>query len=216
MEQQPKKTTGESDGKLIAAIKSGSEDAFEEFVSRYEDMIYGFGMKVCGNTEDARDIMQDTFLKAFRSIKNLKNVEALKGWLYRIATNACLIRRRKGKFEPQRIMSLDELRPSREEISGSVVSKIHLRPDEAMLQKELSEAIKKCILQIPQKYRIVLILRDMEGFSAEDAGKILNLPVSTIKIRLHRARLSFKKYLEKYLRIKKRKKNGKVQAAGKM
>jgi len=201
---------------LIALINQGSEAAFEDFVSRYEDMIFGFGMRVCGNKEDAKDIMQETFLNAFKSIKHLKSAEALKTWLYRIATNACFIKRRRGKFEPDKVLSLNELRPKHDEIFHSAISGIQMQPDEVMIQKELSDAIKKSILSVPPKYSVVLILRDMEGFSAEEAAKILNLPVSTIKIRLHRARLSFKKYLEKHLRRQKGKRNEKVQRSGKM
>jgi len=216
MKKNPGQNLQESDKELIALINQGSEAAFEDFVTKYESMIFGFGMKVCGNTEDAKDIMQETFLKAFRSIKRLKSADALKTWLYRIATNACLIKRRRGKFEPDKVLSLNELRPSKDEISHSFISGIHMQPDEAMIQKELADTIRRSILSVPSKYRVVLILRDMEGFSAEEAARILNLPISTIKIRLHRARLSFKKYLEKQFRRKKGTRNEKVQRPRKM
>lgn len=203
MTQKSAQKIRENDRELIESIKAGSETAFEEFVSKYEDLIYGFGMKVCGNVEDAKDIMQETFLKAFKSMKTLKSAEALKTWLYRIATNACFIKRRRGKFEPDRVLSLNELRPSQEELSHSALSDIQVRPDDAVLKQELSNTIRKCILSIPPKYSIVLILRDMEGLSAEETGRVLNLTIPTVKIRLHRARLAFKKVLEKQLRRKK-------------
>ncbi len=216
MTQKSTQKIQETDQELIKDIKAGSEAAFEKFVSKYEHLIYGFGMKVCGNVEDAKDVMQETFLKAFKSLETLKSADALKTWLYRVATNACFIKRRRGKFEPDRILSLNELRPSQEELSHSVLSDIQTRPDDAVLKQELSNTIRHCILSIPPKYSIVLILRDMEGLSAEETGRVLNLTIPTVKIRLHRARLAFKKVLEKQLRQEKGKKHGKVQRTGKM
>ena len=102
---------------LLQKIQDGDPQAFDEFVNLYGDRIYGFGLRMCGEREDARDIAQETFIKAFESLKALKEPKALKSWLYRVAANACLMKRRKGKFEPKSELSLEDLSlPPREQV----------------------------------------------------------------------------------------------------
>src|SRR5512137_3046068 len=103
---------------LLSRIRADAPGAFDEFVARFGGRIYAFGMKFCGEREDAKDVLQDTLLQAYRSLRELDNPAAMTSWLYRVAANACLMKRRKGKFEPEREISLEELMPRPGEGAG--------------------------------------------------------------------------------------------------
>src|SRR5512140_2322677 len=96
------------DAALLEKIRRDEPGALDAFVAAYGDRIYGFGRRVCGDIEDARDIVQETLLQAYLSLKDLEHPEALRSWLYRVASNACMMKRRKGKYEPARELSLEE------------------------------------------------------------------------------------------------------------
>ena len=184
------------DATLLARIRRDEPGAFEEFVSAYGDRIYGFGRRVCGETEDARDVAQDTLLKAYLSLKGLEHPEALRSWLYRVASNACLMKRRKGKFEPARELSLEELAPRLGEGTGIEIPDPGALPDESLERTRLRERVQAAIGDLPPHYRIVLVMRDMEHLSIEETAEALSLPVTTVKMRLHRARLMVRQRLE--------------------
>jgi len=180
----------DADISLLERIQKNDPAAFDLFVKRYGDRLYGFSMRMCGEREDARDTVQETLLQAFRSLKSLKEPKALRSWLYRVASNACLMRRRKGKFEPERELSLEELMPQEGEEASVEI------PEEKLLRDELRLKVREAIRALPPQYRVVLVLRDMEQLSTREAAEALDLPESTIKIRLHRARLGVRKQLE--------------------
>jgi RNA polymerase sigma-70 factor (ECF subfamily) len=184
------------DATLLARIRRDEPGAFEAFVSAYGDRIYGFGRRVCGETEDARDVAQDTLLQAYLSLKGLEHPEALRSWLYRVASNACLMKRRKGKFEPARELSLEELAPRPGEGPGIEIPDPGALPDESLERTRLRERVQAAIGDLPPHYRIVLIMRDMEHLSIEETAEALSLPVTTVKMRLHRARLMVRQRLE--------------------
>lgn len=200
-------TASHSDGDLTAerelleAIGRDDPGAFERFVRDYGDRIFGFGMRVCGEREDARDVVQDTLIQAFRSLKTLKEPRALRSWLYRVAANACLMKRRKGRSGSQREVPLDELKPRLEGgDDGEVLPDFRPLPDEDASRDELHAALRAAIRTLPAHYRIVLVLRDMEELSTHEVTEALGLPASTVKMRLHRARLMVRQELEKWLR----------------
>jgi len=185
----------ERDRQLLARIEADDPTAFDEFVERYGNRIYGFGLRVCGESEDARDVAQDTLLKAFQSLKQLKEPRALKSWLYRVASNACLMKRRKGKFEPQRELSLEELMPASPEDAQAEIPDDANMPDDELARTETRRAVRAAIDELPPHYKIVLVLRDMEQLTTKETADALALPESTIKMRLHRARLMVRKQL---------------------
>ena len=184
------------DATLLARIRRDEPGAFEAFVSAYGDRIYGFGRRVCGETEDARDVAQDTLLQAYLSLKGLEHPEALRSWLYRVASNACLMKRRKGTFEPARELSLEELAPRPGEGPGIEIPDPGALPDESLERTRLRERVQAAIGDLPPHYRIVLVMRDMEHLSIEETAEALSLPVTTVKMRLHRARLMVRQRLE--------------------
>ncbi len=181
---------------LLKDIRKGKPDAFERFLTLVQNTVFSFGMKVCGEVEDARDTMQDTLLKAFRSLPGteLTDASALKVWLYKVAKNSCLTMRRKGKFEPRTVQPLDELLPS----EPAIADWSNL-PIDSLLKGELTETVQTAIRKLPAPYRMVLILRDMEQLSTKETADVLEISEETSKIRLHRARLYLRKELEKAL-----------------
>jgi RNA polymerase sigma-70 factor (ECF subfamily) len=189
-------TDAEADIDLLERIKSDDPAAFELFVERYGDRLYGFSARMCGEREDARDAVQDTLFQAFRSLKSLKEPQALRSWLYRVASNACLMRKRKGKYEPDRELSLEELMPRDPEGAMVDIPDDSGLPEDEVLRDEMRGKVREAIRALPRHYRIVLVLRDMEHFSTREASEVLDLPESTVKMRLHRARLGIRKYLE--------------------
>jgi len=188
----------DEDTELIEAINSGKHELFQELVKRYEQRLYNFGLRMCGDICDAEDLVQDTFLNVFKYLKDFRFETKFKNWLYRIATSTCTKKRRKSKFAPDREISLDDFVPKD---NGSVPTDI---PDWAqlplaqLLNEELSIHLKEAILSLPEKYRLVVVLRDLEGFSTAETAQILNLKPSNVKVRLHRARLFLREKLKGY------------------
>ena len=188
-------TQTETDRELLQLIQGDDPRAFERFVERYGDRIFGFGMRVCGEREDARDVVQDTLLQAFRSLKKLKEPEALKSWLYRVASNACLMKRRRGKFEPKRELSLEQLMPAGAEAAQIEIPDPSAMPDEEVARSEARRAVRTAIEALPPNYRIVLVLRDMEQLSTREVSHALGIAETAVKMRLHRARLMVRQQL---------------------
>ena len=121
-----------------------------------------------------------------------------KNWLYRVATSACLKKKRKSKFAPERELSLSEFLPEDGEALPDEVPQWACAPLENLLNRELSDTLHRNILDLPRKYRLVLVLRDLEGFSTAETAQILGLSPSNIKVRLHRARLFLREQLKDY------------------
>ena len=182
--------TPETDEALLDAVRRDDPAAFERFVERYGRRIYGFGLRVCGEAEDAKDVAQDTLLRAFQSLKDVAEPRALRSWLYRVAANACLMKRRKGKFEPEQELSLDELMPHADE---------RPLPDETASREEIRASLRAAVDELPPHYRIVLVLRDMEELDTHEVAQALDLPESTVEMRLHRGRLLVRQRLAERL-----------------
>jgi RNA polymerase sigma-70 factor (ECF subfamily) len=189
----------ETDRELLDGIRRDAPGAFEEFVRRYGGRIYGFGMRVCGEVEDAKDVAQDTLFQAFRALKDVKEPEALRSWLYRVVSNACLMRRRKGKYEPKQELTLEELMPRGREDAEIEIPDAATLPDDEAARAEIQTAVHAGIRELPPEYRMVLLLRDIEQLSTREVAVALSLTESNVKMRLHRARLMLRKVLAKRL-----------------
>jgi RNA polymerase sigma-70 factor (ECF subfamily) len=188
----------DQDYEIIKAIQAGRIELFAELVQRYERPLYHFGMKMCAESRDAEDVVQETFLNAFKYLKDFRYETKFKNWLYRIATSNCIKKRRKSKFAPDRELSLDEFLPQDEAAVDLQVPAWATLPLDQVLNEELGRTLKQAIVQVPEKYRVVLVLRDIEGFSTEESAQILNLTPANIKVRLHRARLFLREKLKTY------------------
>lgn len=181
---------------LVNELRKGN-DVFEQLLSALQQTVYSFGLKVCGQVEDAQDTMQETLLTAFQSLPNLdfRNGRALKVWLYKVAKNACLMKRRKSKFEPGTSLSLDALIDGSGSVGAQIADGAEL-PLEHVLQAERKGLLRDAVLKLPERYRVVLVLRDMEQLSTEEVSDVLALKPETVKVRLHRARQSLRRELE--------------------
>ena len=193
-----RKKIKDKDFELIKAINSGQFDRFPDLVKRYEQKLYNFSMRMCRDGADAEDTVQETFLNVFRYLKNFRYETKFKNWLYRVAASTCIKKRRKSKFAPKRELSLDEFFPQEEAEVHDQVPKWAQMPLDKLLNDELLEKINEGILSLPEKYRLVIVLRDIEGFSTAETAQILNLSDANVKVRLHRARLFLRDKLKGY------------------
>ncbi|MCC2640712.1 MAG: putative polymerase sigma-E factor (Sigma-24) [Nitrospira sp.] len=177
------------------ASPASTSPTFDQLYRDHVDVIYRFAYRLCGETEAAKDVVQETFLNAYRAYDRFRGDARVSTWLYAIASHACLRMRRKRKGEPDRELSLEEFVPTSEGEYSLQVPMEGLSPQEALENKELRQILDHAIEKLPRKYRMVLVLRDMEGLSAKEVGSIVGLNERAVKSRLHRARLFVRKEL---------------------
>lgn len=188
-----------NDAQLLDAIRTEAPGAFDAFVERYGRRLMAFGMRMCRQREDAEDVFQDTLLKAYKSLQGLREPAALKTWLYRVAANQCRMKRR--KEAPGRELALEDLGPPGWELDGgdgapAAVPDWSRLPDAVAQRTEVRQALESALEELPQDYRMVVLLRDLEGLSTQEAADALGLGLSAVKMRLHRGRLALRKSLE--------------------
>ena len=193
-----RKKIKDNDTELIQAINSGQFDLFHDLVKRYEQKLYNFSLRMCRDPSDAEDMVQETFLNVFRYLKDFRYETKFKNWLYRIAASTCIKKRRKSKFAPERELSLEEFVPKDEAEAQAQVPSWASLPLDQLLNEELADMINQAILSLPEKYRLVIVLRDIEGFSTAETAQILGLSAANVKVRLHRARLFLREKLKGY------------------
>jgi RNA polymerase sigma-70 factor (ECF subfamily) len=158
---------------------------------------------MCGHREDAEEVAQETLLKVFENGEQLREPEKIRSWVFRIAKNACLMKRRKSTFAPARELSLDEFMPSKQGDGDRVRMEIadwSALPEGKALQSEMRELLEKAIRELPEAYRSVILLRDIEELSTQETAQILEVSTDVVKTRLHRARLAIRQKLDDYLR----------------
>ena len=193
--EKPKVT--DQDTELILKIKSGQTELFETLLGRYETRLYNFGLRMCRNRTDAEDLVQETFINIFKYLDGFRMESKFKNWAYKIAASVCMKIKKKNKV-PERDLSLEDILPkTKKEVSGKIPAWAN-QPVHALMNKEMSEEIKKEIDKLPPNYRIILVLRDMEGFSTNEVAEIINISKSNVKVRLHRARSFLREGLRSY------------------
>ncbi len=189
--------TNLTDHDLIAEFKSGSMEAMEKIVGRYEDRIFTFGLKMCGHLQDAEDIAQETFLNAFRYLKDFRGETKLKNWLFMIAARACIRKRRKKKCEPDHEISLDSFIHEDGSDGKYEIPDWSDNPSDNVMRAELKKIIDAAVQTLPHKYRLVFNLRDIGGFTTKETAEILGISTQSVKTRLHRARLFLREEISK-------------------
>lgn len=168
---------------------------FDTLYKDHVDLMYRFAHRLCGEPETAKDLVQETFLNAYRGIDRFRGDAQISTWLYTIASRACLRMRRRRKGAPERELSLEEFIPTSDGEFRLQIPIDGLSPEEALQNKQLRHALDDAINQLPKKYKMVLVLRDMEGLSAKEVGAVMGLNERAVKSRLHRARLFVRRQL---------------------
>lgn len=189
-----------NDATLLLGMQAGDDGAFEDCLRLYCNRMLATARRILKNEEEAKDAVQDAFLSAFKSIGEFEGRSQLGTWLCRIVVNAALGRLRAMKRHPER--SIDELLPR------FAADEHHLEPpvpwketpDSSIQKAETRELVQRCIDQLPESYRIVLLLRDIEGVATDEAAKLLDTSVAVVKTRLHRARQALRTLLDPHFR----------------
>lgn len=180
---------------LIRRAQNGDKRAFGKLIRKYEQLVYSFAFKICRDKEKADEVLQETFVNAYKGLKSFSGKSKFSTWLYRIVTNNCLMMHRKKSREP--VISLDDTNF----YQGTNELQISYRgetPSDSVFNKELKKILDDAIKKLPVDYRIVFVMRDVEGLSTEEVGKALKLSTPAVKSRLHRARLFLRNELNKY------------------
>jgi RNA polymerase sigma-70 factor (ECF subfamily) len=172
-----------TDTELLDAARTGDDEALEALLARHEQKVFRFGLRMCGNEEDARDVLQETLLAAFRGVRQFRGEAQLSTWLYQVARSFCTKARRRGAGEPAQHESL-------EGVAARAVSVPASGPDERAHAREMARVIQEALLALPESQREVVLLRDVEGLAAEEAAEVVGIEVPALKSRLHRARIA--------------------------
>jgi RNA polymerase sigma-70 factor (ECF subfamily) len=190
----------EDDRAHVARHKAGEGDANEEAVRVYSSRLLAVTRRILGNDEEARDALQDTFLSAFRSIARFEGDSRLSTWLHRIAVNAALMKVRTRKRKPER--SIEELLPAYREDGHHAEGFVSWEPpvDVAMEIAHNRALVRACIAELPDQYRVVMMLRDIEDVDTVDVAAMLGISPNAVKIRLHRARQALRTLLAPHFR----------------
>ena len=193
----------ETEVELARKLIAGEPEAFDRFVEHFRTKIFHYSWLMCGQREDAEEVAQETLLKVFENFEDLREPERVRPWVFRIAKNACLMKRRKSVFAPSQELSLDDFIPAMDHEGGHAKLQIadwSRLPDRQVLQSELKQVLDRAIGALPVNYRSVILLRDVEELSTAETAQILDLTEDVVKTRLHRARLAVRQTLDEYLR----------------
>jgi len=193
----------ETEIELARKLIAGEAEAFDRFVEHFRTKICHYSWLMCGQREDAEEVAQETLLKVFENFEDLREPQLVRPWVFRIAKNACLMKRRKSVFAPSQELSLDDFLPAMDHEGGHAKLQIadwSRLPDRQVLQSELKQVLDRAIGALPENYRSVMLLRDVEELSTAETAQILDLTEDVVKTRLHRARLAVRQKLDEYLR----------------
>lgn len=179
-EAAPRPTTGHGPARdeleLLAAARAGDRQALEALLSRVQPQVYRFGRRMCGDPQDAEDVLQETLLALARGVREVRGTSSLSTWLYTVARRFCLKKRRRRAMVPG-----GEAAELPDPAAGS---------EESLAGQEVAQALERAIRALPPSHREVLVLRDVEGLSAPEVGEILGISAQAVKSRLHRARVA--------------------------
>lgn len=182
---------------LVHRAKAGDLPAFSELVSRHERKIFRLTQHITGNREDAEDALQDSFLKAYTKLGQFQEGSQFYTWLVRIAVNESLMRLRKRRNTPPTV-SIDEPLESEDGFIPREIGQWDDNPEDRFAQQEVQEIVDRELKTMPDIFRTVLVLRDLEQISTEETARILDITVPAVKSRLLRARLQLREKLSKY------------------
>src|SRR5436305_5123791 len=181
---------------LVNAAKAGDVGAFEELIRRYDRNVFRIAQHITQNREDAEDVVQDAFFKAYSNLAQFQGQSKFYTWLVRIAVNEALMKLRRRK--PERTVSLDEEIKTEDDSVPREVADWSPNPEQMYNQAELRDILTRTIQGLPPGFRTVFVLRDVEGLSTEETAQALELSIPAVKSRLLRARLQLRERLSRF------------------
>jgi RNA polymerase sigma-70 factor (ECF subfamily) len=184
---------------LVESLQRGDEASYEVLVRRYGGAMLAVARRLLRNEDDAREVVQDAFLQAFRAIAHFREEARLSTWLHRIVVNAALMRQRSASRRPE--VALDDLLPHFAG-DGHHMEPIQPLPESAerlLASAETRAQVRACVAQLPEQYRAVVVLRDLEELSTAEVAQVLGISENAVKIRLHRARQALRTLLVRVL-----------------
>jgi RNA polymerase sigma-70 factor (ECF subfamily) len=183
---------------VVEECKAGNEKAFAEIVLHYQKKVFNIAYRMLGNMEEAKDLAQEVFISVFESIKSLREEVKFDAWLTQVTLNHC--RNRWKYLKRRRYFNSDSLDDPLETEGGAIPKPIYDpsgNPETFYEKKVIQQIVQRALLKLKEDQRELIVLRDLQGFSYEEIGKIFGLPEGTIKSRLHRARVDLKEILER-------------------
>jgi RNA polymerase sigma-70 factor (ECF subfamily) len=196
----PIQTTAVPTDPLVARLRAGEEAAFEELVRTYSGRLLAISRRILSSPEDARDVVQETFLAAFQSLDRFRGDSKLLTWLSRIAVNHSLMKLRTRRRKPENPIDdlLPTFLPDGHQVRSSARWDVSIDTD--VERREVFGLVRSAIDELPENYRTVLLLRDIEELTTEEAAEMLGITSNTVKVRLHRARQALRTLLEPHFR----------------
>jgi RNA polymerase sigma-70 factor (ECF subfamily) len=193
--EMAEKTLEVSDAQLVDSFRAGDKNSFVELLNRYSEKVHNLSIRITRSEEDAEEVLQDVFVTVYNKINKFEGKSAFSSWLYRITVNTSFMKLRKRKQNSA--ISMEEVSP------GVRENWVGVRSDSSDVnyicsRHELREELEKAIAKLPEEYRVIFVLRDVDGLSNQEVGEILNLSVPAVKSRLHRSRLMLRKRLQKF------------------
>jgi len=179
-----------SDAEYVRRIQRGETESFEILVRRHEKAIFNLVYRMLGDYDDAAETAQEAFLSAYRAIGQFRGDANFSTWLYRIALNHATTRRKSTNTRQHRLVPLD---------GTELVSDVELGPAESLEKKEVRERVQRALNELEPEDAMIILLRDLQDIAYEDVARVLNIPVGTVKSRLHRARQALKARLAAYV-----------------
>ena len=192
--------TAAADALLLARLRAEDASAYDDLVRTYSPRMLAVTRRILNSEDDAKDAVQDAFLSAFRGLENFEGGSLISTWLHRIAVNAALMKLRTRRRKPER--SIETLLPAYLEDGHHAENfqEWNLPVDKAMMRAEMRAMVRKCIGELPENYRTVLILRDIEELDTDETAERLGMTPNAVKIRLHRARQALRTLLDPHFR----------------
>lgn len=188
-----------ADTVLASTHQNDDCEAFDEIVARYKDGIYNYIWRMVSNRDDAEDLAQEVFVRAFASMKSFRRESNIRTWLYRIATNLCIDKYRRSSVEKQLITPLMQSGDCNEDAKPLDVPDMTYDPERTYDRTELQAEVQRALSKLPDKLRSVIILYDIEGMSYEEIAETVSCPIGTVKSRIFNARAQLRKLLKPYI-----------------
>lgn len=190
----------ESDVYLVERALDGDIVGFEKLVSRYQNKLIGYVARMTnGDRDEAEDIVQESFIKAYRSLDGFRGQSSFSTWIYKIATNLCIDHARARKRRPQSAYSLDEPFDKDEDSGGREIADDRFEPGKGVERDEMRQLVRETVAAMPEKQRQVLVMCDLQGLSYEEIAANLDIPLGTVKSRIFHARADLARRLRPYM-----------------